>query len=207
MVTPVGPQPLLGGVGEPGAAHDQAAGHLSPSAAGGVGAVGDLGLAVGGVVDVDPGVSAIAAIAAAMPLVLAAHGHRVAHVEPVQAWRSCRWTRTPSRPCTVICAGGAGAADPGDELVDEPAGAALGVGWPFAHPGVQHLAGVGPGGEQRVVAEHLGVAEPGALLVRCRRPRRSSSRCRSPTARRRGRHPAPTPARAPRPMTASSWRT
>ena len=50
------------------------------------------------------------------------------------------------------------------ELVEEAAGAALGVGLALAHPGVQHLTGVGAGGEDRVVAEHLGVAEPGALL-------------------------------------------
>lgn len=36
---------------------------------------------------------------------------------------------------------GAGAAHPGDQFVEEPAGAALGVGLPFAHPGVSHLTG------------------------------------------------------------------
>ena len=36
---------------------------------------------------------------------------------------------------------------------------------PFALPGVHDLAGVSPGGQQRVVAAHLGVAEARALLV------------------------------------------
>jgi hypothetical protein len=41
-----------------------------------------------------------------------------------------------------------------------------GSGMAFAHPGVHHLAGVGAGGEDRVVAEHLRVAEPGLHLER-----------------------------------------
>ena len=114
--------------------------------------------------------SAIAAIAAAIACGVGAHGHRVAHVEPVQRGDGVVGPEPRIDPDGERT-GGAGAAHPGDELVDEPAGAALGVGLPFAHPGVQHLTGVGPGGEDRVVAEHLGVAEPGAVLVRCRRPR------------------------------------
>jgi hypothetical protein len=35
---------------------------------------------------------------------------------------------------------------------------------PRAHAGVDHLAGVGPGGQQGVVAQHLGVAEGGPGL-------------------------------------------
>ncbi len=35
---------------------------------------------------------------------------------------------------------------------------------PLAHPGVEDLAGVGPSGEDRVVAEHLGVAVGGSAL-------------------------------------------
>jgi len=51
-----GPQLELGGVGESGAAHDQTAGDRMAASAGGVVAFGDLGVAVAGVVDVDPGV-------------------------------------------------------------------------------------------------------------------------------------------------------
>ena len=61
--------------------------------------------------------------------------------------------------------GGPGPAQPGDELLDEALGAALGVGRALAHPGVEHLAGVGPGGEQGVVTEHLGVAVGGTGLL------------------------------------------
>ena len=46
VVSPVGPQPLLCGVGEAGAAHDEAHGALVGAAAGGVGRFGDLGVAV-----------------------------------------------------------------------------------------------------------------------------------------------------------------
>ena len=60
---------------------------------------------------------------------------------------------------------GAGAADPGGQLVDEAGGAAGGVGPPGPLAGVQHLAGLGAGGQQRVVAEPPGVAIGGALLV------------------------------------------
>jgi hypothetical protein len=55
-----------------------------------------------------------------------------------------------------------GPADPGDELFDEATVAS--IGGAFAQPGVQHLPGVSPGGQQRVVAEHSGVAVGGALL-------------------------------------------
>jgi hypothetical protein len=57
------------------------------------------------------------------------------------------------------------AAHPGGQFVDEPCGAAGGVGPPGALAGVQDLAGVGAGGQQRVVAEGVGVAVGGALLV------------------------------------------
>jgi hypothetical protein len=60
---------------------------------------------------------------------------------------------------------GAGAAHPCDQLVDEPCGAAGGVGPAGALAGVQHLAGVGTGGNKRVVAKGVGVAVGGALLV------------------------------------------
>ena len=54
VVSPVGPQSLLCGVGEAGAAHDEANGALGFAAAGGIGRLGDLGVAVFGVGDVGP---------------------------------------------------------------------------------------------------------------------------------------------------------
>jgi hypothetical protein len=62
-------------------------------------------------------------------------------------------------------AGGASAVDPSGELVDEPFGAAAGGSPPGPLPGVEHLAGVGTGGQQRVVAQLAGVAVGGAALV------------------------------------------
>ena len=59
-------------------------------------------------------------------------------------------------------AGGPGPTHPGDELFDESLVAAL--GGPLAQPGVEHLAGLGPHGDERVIAEDAGVAVGGALL-------------------------------------------
>ena len=56
-------------------------------------------------------------------------------------------------------------AHPGDDLIDEPARTALGVRGALAHPRVQHLAGVGPCRQQRVVTQHLRVAERRACLA------------------------------------------
>ena len=53
-------------------------------------------------------------------------------------------------------AGGPGPAHPGDELFDEAHRAALGVGRSLAQAGMEHLAGVGPRGEEGVIAEHAG---------------------------------------------------
>jgi hypothetical protein len=56
-------------------------------------------------------------------------------------------------------------AQPGHQLVNEPGDAAGGVSRASAQPSVQHLAGVGPSGQQGVVAEPVSVAVAGALLV------------------------------------------
>ena len=164
MVAPVRPQPLLGGVGEPGAAHDQPARRLSPPAAGGVSGVGDLRLSADRVVDVDPRGVGDRRDRCSHRLHAAAHGHRVAHVQASQGGDGVVGPEPRIDPHGER-AGSAGASHPGDQLVDEPAGATLRVGLPLAHPGVQHLTAVGAGGEDRVVAEHFRVAEPGALLV------------------------------------------
>ena len=54
VVSPVGPQSSLCGVGEAGAAHDEANGALRFAAACDVGRLGDLGVAAFGVGDVGP---------------------------------------------------------------------------------------------------------------------------------------------------------
>jgi hypothetical protein len=61
-------------------------------------------------------------------------------------------------------AAGAGAADPGGQLVDEAGRSAGGVGPPGPLAGVQDLAALGAAGQQRVVAEGAGGAVGGALL-------------------------------------------
>ena len=55
VVPPIGPQSLLCFAGEAGASNHETAGDLMCAFAGGVRAISDLGLAVGGVVDLDPG--------------------------------------------------------------------------------------------------------------------------------------------------------
>jgi hypothetical protein len=107
--------------------------------------------------------SSMAAMAAATPVVLA----RTAMVY--------RTSRRPSvvslvRPAPGIdprhdLTAGPGATYPGDGLVEEPSGPPCGVGRPFTEPGVEHFAGVGPGRQDRVVAQHLGVSERRALLL------------------------------------------
>ena len=102
-------------------------------------------------------------IAAAMTWVLMRDRHRVAHVEPVERVDQRRWTRTPSRRAPsrspVAPARRTRAMSSSMNRL-----APRGVGRALAHPGVQHLAGVGPGGQDRVVAEHLRVAEAAPCL-------------------------------------------
>ena len=59
----------------------------------------------------------------------------------------------------------AGPRDAGDQLVAETQDAALCVGRPLAQPEVQHLAGLGARGDDRVIAALARVAERGALLA------------------------------------------
>jgi hypothetical protein len=92
--------------------------------------------------------------------VAGAHRHRVADIEPAQGGDGPE----PRVHAHHDLAAGAGSADPGDELVEEPPCAPGGVG-ARAQAGVEHLTGVGPAGQDGVVAEHLGVAERRSLLV------------------------------------------
>ena len=154
-VPPVGPQGGLGGAGQSGAAHDQ-----TPAV---VDALGHLGLAVEGVVDRRPRRLVDGGDGRGQRLCPGAHRHRVADVEPSsmamvssdQNPESNRTTISPVAPARRTRA---------IELFDEASRAAGGVGRAFPHPGVEHLAGVGPAGQDRVVAQHFGVAVRGALL-------------------------------------------
>src|SRR4030095_4941139 len=64
----------------------------------------------------------------------------------------------------------AGAAQPGHQLINEPGDAAGGVGRALAQPGMQQLAAVGAGGQQRMVAQPSGGAVGGALPVGATEP-------------------------------------
>ena len=91
------------------------------------------------------------------------HGDRVA--QPVAAAGGQDLGRP--EPRVGAHGGGAACAGPADAtggLVDEPLSPAGGVGGAFAHAQVQHLAGVGAGGQQRMVAQHPGVAVGRAAL-------------------------------------------
>lgn len=59
----------------------------------------------------------------------------------------------------------AGTVQAGEELVDESLNPALGVRRSLPQPDVRHLTGVRAGRDQRVVAELVGVAAAGALLL------------------------------------------
>ena len=107
--------------------------------------------------------SAMPAIAEAIAGGAGAHGHRVAHVQPAQGVDGGVGPEPRVEPHHQL-AGRPGPPHPGDELLDEPFRPPLGVGRAFAQPGMEHFAAVGPGRQDRVVAELLGVAEPGALL-------------------------------------------
>ena len=119
MVPPVGPQPLLRASGESGASNNEAACHRPFALAGRVRAVSDLGLAVGGVVDVEPRGLGDCCDGASNACGAAADGHRVAHVEAVQRDDGVVGPEAGVDPDGQR-AGGAGASDAGDGFVEEP---------------------------------------------------------------------------------------
>src|SRR6266545_8061897 len=155
VVAPVRPQ---GGLraGKAGAAHDQ------PVLA--EGGLGDLGLAAVGVVDVGPDVLSDGGDGLADGAGLA---HRDGEPDAVAAAGSqdlgCPEPRVGPKG---ELPGRAGPPHAAGELVDEPLSATTRRSSAGALAGVQHLAGVGPGGQQRVVAEQAGVAVGGTALVR-----------------------------------------
>ena len=87
-VTPVGPQGGLG-TDEAGAAHDEA-----PAL---VGALGHLGPAPFGVVDLHPGVLGEGGDGLGQGLGPGAHGHGVVDPETPERARSSRWTKSPNQ--------------------------------------------------------------------------------------------------------------
>src|SRR3954468_12231652 len=127
-----------------------------------VGCLGDLRLAVVGVVDALPGVLVDLLDGGADGL---GHPHRD-RVLPAGLLQALEHPRVPDSRVgpEQLGAGGARALDASDELVDEALDALLGVRRSLPEADVQHLARVRACGEDRVVAEHAGVAVGGALL-------------------------------------------
>ena len=101
--------------------------------------------------------SSISPTQAAMAFVPGMHGHRVGHFQTSKDLDGVI-VPIPRVKTHDDLAGCPGPAETGHELFDEVLGPALGVGRSLAHPGVEDLAGVGPPGEDRVVARDLGVA-------------------------------------------------
>ena len=153
-VLPVGEQFALGAQ-RPDAPHDQ------PPAT--EGRLGDLRLARVGVVgDRRPGV--LGDLLDECPDARGqAHPDRVGPAGLLEA-REHLGVPEPGVRAQQLGAGRAGPRDAGDQLVAEAQDPALRVGRPVAQPQVQHLAGLGPAGEDRVVAALARVAERGALL-------------------------------------------
>jgi hypothetical protein len=138
-----------------GAAHDQP-----------VGAEGDLGHlrdAAVGVVDVDPGGLGDGGDRSGDRLGLP-YGDRERDAVAAAGGQDLGRPERRVGPQGQLAAG-TGPADAPGQLVDKPLGAAARGGPAGPLPGVQHLAAVGPGGQQRVVAEPAGVAVGRATLV------------------------------------------
>src|SRR5690606_16960833 len=98
--------------------------------------------------------------------VIRAPTQKVGHprpVEPVEDLVVPKRRIGAQQPRTAGVAGGA--PDAGNQLVDEPTGAAGAVSRPLPEPDMQHLAGIGPSRQQRVIAALAGVAERRALFA------------------------------------------
>jgi len=156
VVAPVRPQGGLG-VDQTGAAHDQPAACLASKRR-----LGHLGGPAVGVVDVGPGVLADGGDRGLDQLGLA---HRDREPDGVAAARGDDLARPESRVAPQRQRPGCpGPADPTGQLVTEPLSPAAGIGRAGAHPKVEQLPGVGPAGQQRVVAKPVGVAVGGPTL-------------------------------------------
>ena len=163
VVTPVGPELSLPPTSELGAANDQADPTLSPfglAPAGHVDGLGHLGGTAVGIGDVDPRILADRCDGCLHAGVLL-HGDRPGDRESVEDAHQVP-AEEPRVGSQHHGPGPSGPAHPGDELFDEALGAPLRR--TLAQSGMEDLTGGRPHGEQRVVAEDLGVAIGRALL-------------------------------------------
>ena len=89
-------------------------------------------------------------------------------IDHLTSWASRRsislWDQNPESARTVVGPVAPAASQVGDELVDESHHSSRRARGAFAHAGGEHFAGVGACGQQRVIAQHLGVAVRGAAL-------------------------------------------
>lgn len=160
VVTPVGPELTLRRLGETGPADHETDTVSLLALAGHVGGVGDLGLPPVGVDDVDPLVVVDAVDRGAYGLV---DGDRDRPVDPETGQRVDELPRPEPRIGPQRQRPGrAATADPGNELLNEAFVASLRR--PLAEPGMEHLTGISPRREQRVIPEPAGVAVRGAVL-------------------------------------------
>jgi hypothetical protein len=156
VMAPVRPQRRLG-ANQAGPAHDQPTTCLA-----GERGLGHLGDPAVGVVDVAPGVLADGGDRGLDQLGLA---DRDREPDAMAAAGTDDLARPESRVAPQRQRPGCpGPADPTGQLVDEPLSPAGGVGRAGAHAQVEHLAGVGPAGQQRMVAKPVGVAVGGPTL-------------------------------------------
>ena len=163
VVAPGWPHRSLGGVSESGAAHDQ------PDVAdlfafpGGVDRFGDLGVTATGVVDRGPSLFRDRSDRC-LDFGDKADRDRPANTglgEFVDEFPGPEPRIGPDRDRPAH----PGPADRGEDLADEPENPTGGPGGAFTHPRSKDLTGAGTGGDQRVIAQHTGVAVGGALLL------------------------------------------
>ena len=102
--------------------------------------------------------------------------------------------------------GGPGASQVGDELVAKSHHSSRRARGAFAHAGGEHFAGVGACGQQRVIAQHLGVAVRGAALVLAVDPSQIVESRSTVSGLSPGPAPSPQARASVRASTASSWR-
>ena len=120
---------------------------------------------------------------AALNLLDVAHADRVLPARPLQQLEDLRVPEPAVGP-QQLGAGRARPLDARDQLLAEALDPLLRVRRSLAEPDVQRLAGVGTGGEDRVIPEHASCTRRRRPASGSRRPRRRSCRHRSPAARR-----------------------
>ncbi len=170
VVAPVRPQRRLGGVGEAAAAHDEAHAAAVAAFAGGEGGLSDVRFAALGIRNGRP-VGFGNGGNGGFDVAIQGDRDRPAHPQGVEAVEEFV-APEPRVGAHSQCAGGAGAPGAGDGFGDEMGLAAL--GGPLAQAGGRHLAGLGAGRHEGVIAQLAGVAVGGAgfLLAGDRADRR-----------------------------------